>query len=108
MTKLDVIYDRFLGRITDDMYMEWNEADTKADLKNIFQDAVSGFEFPRFPLYDYDLDAGVYNVDLTQEEINIFSELNAPSKPVVQYICDIGIFENDEYKSSFKSFVYFK
>lgn len=75
MTKLDVIYDRFLGRITDDMYMEWNETDTKADLKNIFQDAVSGFEFPRFPLYDYDLEAGVYNVDLTQEEINIFSEL---------------------------------
>ena len=75
MTKLDVIYDRFLGRITDDMYMEWNETDTKADLKNIFQDAVSGFEFPRFPLYDYDLDAGVYNADLTQEEINIFSEL---------------------------------
>jgi len=38
-------------------------------------DAIPYFEFPRFALYDYDADAGVYNVDLTKEEINILAIL---------------------------------
>ena len=37
-------------QITDDMYMEWTEEDTKKDLLNILLDAIPGFEFPRFPL----------------------------------------------------------
>lgn len=74
-TSFDVIYDKFFGKITDDMYMEWTEADTKRDVKNILLDAIPGFEFPRFPLYDYDEENEVYNVSLTPEEINIFALL---------------------------------
>ena len=74
-TSFQAIYDRFFGKITDDMYMEWSEEDTKKDLKAMLQDAIPGFEFPRFPLYDYDMDAEQYNCTLTEEEINIFALL---------------------------------
>lgn len=74
-TSFQEIYDRFLGKITDDMYMEWTFEDTIADLKNILMDAIPGFEFPRFSLYDFDLKENSYNVDLTSEEINILALL---------------------------------
>ena len=72
-TSFQEIYNRFLGKITDDMYMEWTFEDTIADLKNILMDALPGFDFPRFPLYDFEEDS--YNVDLTSEEINILALL---------------------------------
>lgn len=74
-TPFEDIYNRFFGKITDDMYMEWTEEDTKKDLKNILIDAIPGFEFPRFPLYDFDIDAETFNCHLTSEEINIFALL---------------------------------
>ena len=74
-TSFEEIYDRFFGKVTDDMYMELTEEDTKADLQNILIDAIPGFEFPRFPLYDFDVDAEEFNCHLTSEEINIFALL---------------------------------
>lgn len=70
-TPFSEIYDCFFGKITDDMYMEWTKEDTEADLDNIFKDAVTGFEFPRFPLYGFDENG--YTVCLTPEEINILA-----------------------------------
>ena len=75
MTPFQKIYDAFLGRITDDMYMELTKEDTIRDCKSILLSAIPGFEFPRFNLYDYDEEAESYRVDLTGEEINIFSYL---------------------------------
>ena len=75
MTSFDTIIDAFLSKITDDMYLELTEEDTIRDAKQYLLDAIPYFEFPRFALYDYDADAGVYNVDLTKEEINIFAIL---------------------------------
>lgn len=74
-TSFDEIYDRFLGKITDDMYLEWTEQDTKNDLQNILIDAIPGFEFPRFPLYDFDTDLEEFGSHLTSEEINILALL---------------------------------
>lgn len=74
-TSFQEIYDRFLGKITDDMYMEWTKEDTEADMLNILMDAIPGFEFPRFPLYDYNVEEGTFNTHLTQEEINILAVL---------------------------------
>lgn len=74
-TSFKEIYDRFLGKITDDMYLEWTEEDTMKDIKNILLDSIPGFEFPRFPLYDYDEELEEYNINLTSEEINIFALL---------------------------------
>ena len=41
------VYNRFLGKITDDMYMELTPEDTIRDLQNLLVDAIPGFEFPR-------------------------------------------------------------
>ena len=75
MTSFNVIIDAFLGKITDDMYLELTEEDTIRDAKQYLLDAIPYFEFPRFALFDYDADKGIYNVDLTKEEINIFAIL---------------------------------
>ncbi len=72
-TSFNEIYDRFLGSITDDMYVEWTKEDTEKDLRNILIAAIPNFEFPRFPLYDYGEDS--YNCHLTDEEINILALL---------------------------------
>lgn len=75
MTSFNTIIDKFLSKITDDMYLELTEEDTIRDAKQYLLDAIPYFEFPRFALYDYDAEQGVYNVDLTAEEINILAIL---------------------------------
>ena len=47
------IYNRFLGKITEDMYLELTPEDTIKDLQNLLIDAIPGFEFPRQDLYNY-------------------------------------------------------
>ena len=54
-TKFATVYNRFLGKITDDMYLELTPEDTVKDLQNLLIDAIPGFEFPRINLYDYDI-----------------------------------------------------
>lgn len=75
MTPFGKIYDRFYGKVTDDMYIEWTLDDTAADMKNILLDAIPRFEFPRFAPFKYDTDAEMYDVELTEEEINILAIL---------------------------------
>lgn len=55
MTSFTAIYDRFLGKITDDMYVELTPADTIKDLQHLLIDAIPGFEFPRVNLYNYEI-----------------------------------------------------
>lgn len=74
-TKFEEIYDSFFARITDDMYFELTPEDTRNDVKNLLITAIPGFEFPRFPLYDFDAEAETFNCHLTSEEINIFALL---------------------------------
>ena len=52
-TLFATVYNRFLGKITDDMYLELTPEDTIKDLQNLIVDAIPGFEFPRQNLYDY-------------------------------------------------------
>ena len=54
-TKFATVYNRFLGKITDDMYLELTPMDTVKDLQNLLIDAIPGFEFPRKDLYDYEI-----------------------------------------------------
>ena len=61
------VYNRFLGKITDDMYMELTPEDTIKDLRTLIVDAIPGFEFPRKDLYDYALETLVIDEDLVQE-----------------------------------------
>ncbi len=90
------VYNRFLGKITDDMYMELTPQDTIKDLQNLLIDAIPGFEFPRKRL-DYTIsiepistrpsgfvvgtteegyqDVSYFRCELDSEEINILAIL---------------------------------
>ncbi len=94
------VYNRFLGKITDDMYMELTPKDTIKDLQNLLIDAIPGFEFPRKSL-EYNIlerpinkdsvniqgffienadgegyeDASSFTATLSSEEINILAIL---------------------------------
>ena len=54
-TLFATVYNRFLGKITDDMYLELTPEDTIKDLQNLIVDAIPGFEFPRHNLYAYEI-----------------------------------------------------
>jgi hypothetical protein len=62
-TSFSAIYNRFLGKITDDMYMELTPQDTIKDLQRLLVDAIPGFEFPRQNLYDYEIKTEVMRED---------------------------------------------
>lgn len=61
------VYNRFLGKITDDMYMELTPEDTIKDLRTLLVDAIPGFEFPRKDLYDYALETLVIDEDSVED-----------------------------------------
>lgn len=66
-TQFVEIYNRFLGKITDDLYIELTPEDTIKDLRNLLIDAIPGFEFPRKDLYDYTISQEVKKEDLVDE-----------------------------------------
>ena len=96
-TSFASIYDCFLTKITDDMYLELTELDTYRLLQDLLISAISNFEFPRVNLQNYELSeiedetfycgkdsnnevvtaliygGGYFSCVLTQEEINILA-----------------------------------
>ena len=82
-TPFTQVYNRFLGKITDDMYMELTPEDTVRDLRNLLIDAIPGFEFPRKNLLEYTIveaenaleEESSFAADLDSEEINILAIL---------------------------------
>ena len=93
-TSFSVVYDSFLSKITDDMYMELTKEDTYKMLQDLLVSSIPKFEFPRFNIFDYELGTeisvetedeegniivtneykvGYFNSILTQEEINIIA-----------------------------------
>ena len=83
MTHLDKIYDDFLSRITEDMYMEVTPEETMSMLFKLLNQAIPWFEFPRVSLetIEVPIDPNAQEVeyekviegDLTQEEIGIIA-----------------------------------
>ena len=91
------IYDSFLSKITDDMYMELTETETYNMLRELLESAIHKFEFPRFDITQYEegyiedettykgvesnneevtayiLGGNCFNASLTPEEINILA-----------------------------------
>lgn len=85
-TPFSVVYDSFLSKITDDMYMELTPQDTEKILEELLASAIPKFEFPRQSLQfilvkreeEYDeVGEPLYQVcfknKLTDQEINILS-----------------------------------
>ena len=68
-TLFSAVYNRFLGQITDDLYLELTPEDTLKDLQNLLVNAIPGFEFPRKNLYNYTIEVKEINEDeLTPDE----------------------------------------
>ena len=67
-TKFSAVYNRFLGKITDDMYMELTPQDTLRDLQSLLIDAIPGFEFPRKPIDDYTISTKIVREDEVGED----------------------------------------
>ena len=55
-TPFSMIYDNFLSKITDDMFMELTELDTFRMLEELLMSAIHKFEFPRFDITNYEED----------------------------------------------------
>lgn len=54
-TLFSEVYDTFLNRITDDMFMEFSELDTWRILQDLLVSAIPNFEFPRHDISIYEL-----------------------------------------------------
>ena len=67
-TSFTTVYNRFLNKITDDMYMELTPADTVKDLQRLLIDAIPGFEFPRKNLNNYIIDIETIREDEITED----------------------------------------
>ena len=96
-TPFSYIYESFLSKITDDLYMELNEKDTENMLEELLISAIHKFEFPRINLQNYELSyiesqetyqgvesnneevpafiysGGYFEEELNNEEINILA-----------------------------------
>ena len=72
-TKFEQIYNCFYSKITDDMYMELDEQQTKAMAYELLINALPWFEFPRVNIMDYDATSQIFKATLSQEEINIIA-----------------------------------
>ena len=81
-TQFSAVYNRFLGKITDDLYLELTPEDTLRDLQNLLLDAIPGFEFPRQNLYDYQIEVKEIGEDeLTPDDFilgTVWGDLHAP------------------------------
>lgn len=72
------IYCRFLGKITDDLYMEMTLEETFETLEDMLMDSMGEFRFPRFRLYHYDrevvtLTETIVNEETQEEEVKVVS-----------------------------------
>lgn len=67
-TLFTAVYNRFLGKITDDLYLELTPEDTLKDLQNLLINALPGFEFPRQNLYEYEIKVEVLDEDEVLED----------------------------------------
>ena len=72
-TSFTVIYDCFLNKITDDMYMELTEIETSNMLGGLLKNALPHFEFPQVDIYNFNFSTKTYNIELTDEEVNIIA-----------------------------------
>jgi len=72
MTSFEKVYETFLSKITDDMYMELTQEETYGMLEELLKSAIPLFEFPRQSLdFTKMEDKGYFISDLTFEEIDI-------------------------------------
>jgi hypothetical protein len=53
--------------------MEMTEFETQSILMALLENALPWFEFPRFDIYNYSKELEEFNIELTNEEMNIIA-----------------------------------
>ena len=98
-TKFATVYDRFLGKITDDMYMELTPDDTIRDLQNLLIDSIPGFEFPRQNLYNYEIKVlEIHEDELLPDDFiigTVWGEISEDNNQTPKVIVDRSSFSVD-------------
>ena len=93
------VYNRFLGKITDDMYMELTPDDTIRDLQNLLIDSIPGFEFPRYNLYDYEIKVlEIHEDELLPDDFiigTVWGEISEDNNQTPKVIVDRSSFSVD-------------
>jgi hypothetical protein len=94
-TQFSAVYNRFLGQITDDLYLELTPEDTIKDLQNILLNALPGFEFPRFNQYDYVIEINEVEESLVTSEDFIIGEVEGDSADAPKLLVDKSRFNTE-------------
>lgn len=98
-TLFSEVYDTFLNRITDDMFMEFSELDTWRILQDLLISAIPNFEFPRHDISNYELFDAV--------DSDIYSGVESDHKPVSLIIYAGGQFEINLSQEEIEILVYY-
>lgn len=85
-TPFSKVYDSFLSKIQDDMYLELTELDTYRLLQELLVSAISLFEFPRIDLQDYE----IFEFD----DERIYKGVESDNKEVPIIVYSNGYFNN--------------
>lgn len=99
MTTFATVYNRFLGKVTDDMYVELTPEDTLKDLKNLLIEAIPGFEFPRQNLYDYKEDYKIIKKIEISDGDFVLGDLYDPEYPDEKFV----VIENSHFNCELTS-----
>ena len=83
-TPFSIVYNSFLSKVTDDMYMELTELDTFRLMQELLISAVPKFEFPRKNISDYELESF--------EDVSTYIGVESDNKEVIAYILGEGHF----------------
>ena len=85
-TTFSLVYDSFLSKITDDMYLEMDQLDTYRMLEELLFSAIDKFEFPRINLNDYQVAAVA--------DVRTYEGAESNGMPVEATIYQGGYFNN--------------
>ena len=94
-TQFSAVYNRFLGQITDDLYLELTPEDTLKDLQNLLLNAIPGFEFPRKNLLHYCIDVVIKPLSEEQEEDFVLGPVLEENDDVPKILVDNSYFAED-------------
>ena len=94
-TQFTEVYNRFLGKITDDMYVELTPADTLRDLQMLLIQSLPNFEFPRFQLDNYTIKITIKEKENVSEDDFVIGNADSIFRDN-PYLVDISAPENNQ------------
>lgn len=94
-TSFTKVYNAFLDKITDDLYIELTPEDTHRDVQHLLINGIPEFEFPRKVLTDYTIATETISADQLQSDDFIIGKECDDTEEVVLYIVERSTFTAD-------------